>query len=415
MSGDVFDMTQLLSQFKYSLIVVAVLAVAEFPACARGEVFVLATGGEVHGELVNADESPRRQYVIRPYEGGQIALAADRVVDVIQQQAAEIAYDRIKSQHEDSVDGNWMLAEWCRKNQLTLPRKFHLERILQLDPEHSEARRLLGFERSDGEWQTRDEIMQSRGYVKHGGRWILPQAVKILQDRKVEQQISKEWYDRIGRYDGWLDSDKRARAEEHLLAIHSPHAVDALAKRLEAAKRERDRQIYAEALSNIGTATAVRALVKHTLEDPNEDFRYFCLDLLERSKPPIAVSSFAAALTSKDNRQVNRAAMGLAVMADKSVVGPLIESLITTHKFKIGKDSGGAMSMTFGGGGGNSGTGFGTGGGPKIITRDFRNEQVLAALTELTGKDFDYDVSAWKYWLASQKPAGPKLNSRRDD
>ena len=73
------------------------------------------------------------------------------------------------------------------------------------------------------------------------------------------------------------------------------------------------------------------------------------------------------------------------------------------------------MSMSFGRSStGSQGTGFGTGGTPKIITASLRNEDVLQALTELTDKDFDYDVDAWRYWYKSQKPKTPQFNTRRD-
>jgi hypothetical protein len=37
---------------------------------------------------------------------------------------------------------------------------------------------------------------------------------------------------------------------------------------------------------------------------------------------------------------------------------------------------------------------------PRVVTFTFRNVEVLSALQKLTGKDFDYDVQAWRKWVS---------------
>jgi hypothetical protein len=39
---------------------------------------------------------------------------------------------------------------------------------------------------------------------------------------------------------------------------------------------------------------------------------------------------------------------------------------------------------------------------------------VLDALVALTGKNFNFDVQAWKYWFAGQKKPPEKIDGRRD-
>ncbi|HWC88418.1 MAG TPA: hypothetical protein VG433_02150, partial [Pirellulales bacterium] len=60
------------------------------------------------------------------------------------------------------------------------------------------------------------------------------------------------------------------------------------------------------------------------------------------------------------------------------------------------------------------GTGFGVGGGgPKIITQEMHNASVLEALVLLTPNvNFNYDVAAWKRWLATQRRS-KMLDARR--
>jgi hypothetical protein len=79
---------------------------------------------------------------------------------------------------------------------------------------------------------------------------------------------------------------------------------------------------------------------------------------------------------------------------------PLIDALMTKHKFKIADGNPDQHSYTFTPQGG--GMSFG-GGGPKIITRSLRNPDVLGALTTLSGgASFDYDQEQWRRWLAAQ-------------
>lgn len=384
-------------------------------AVARAEIFKLTTGGEVSGELVNREESPRLHYVIRPYAGGEITLAASQVTRVVPQRPVDVEYQRQRLKYGDSVQDHWELAEWCRGKRLKKQNHFHLEQILLLDSDHEEARRLLGYKLVDGKWITREEQMKSRGYVKYNGSWVLPQEAQVREKQKKEKQLEKEWYEKIKRYHYWLSGAKRARAKEHLLDITDPRATNALARGFEKSKLRQDREIYARALTNVATPQAFGVLVKSTLENPDLDFRDHCLELLERHKPRSAVVSYVKALQHKDNQRVNRAAVGLAFVGNKSVIDPLVDALITTHKQKIGGENPGAISTSFGGVAGTQSSGFSSGGGPKIVIRTCRNEQVLKALCELTGKDFDYDQAAWRAWNAIQKPPPPKINSRRDD
>ena len=64
---------------------ITLLASAVRPALA--EVFVLAGGGQVVGELVNRDESPRRQYVVQVADGAKVTLDATQVEKVLHPRA----------------------------------------------------------------------------------------------------------------------------------------------------------------------------------------------------------------------------------------------------------------------------------------------------------------------------------------
>ena len=119
---------------------------------------------------------------------------------------------------------------------------------------------------------------------------------------------------------------------------------------------------------------------------------------------------FVGKLKSKDNVVVNLAAIALGRMKDPSSIGPLINALVTVHKFKIVTSGGDGMSASFGSGG----TGLSMGNKPKYIRRQIPNQAVLDALVAITGCNFNFDKQAWKYWHAAQKKPSPSLDARRD-
>ena len=119
---------------------------------ASAEVFVLAGGGRLVGELVNRNESPRQKYVIRTADGATVTLDAAQVRKILPQRPEEAEYERIRPTYADTAAAQWELAEWCRQHKLLPQREVHLRRVIELDPEHVEARRALGYSRIDGQW-----------------------------------------------------------------------------------------------------------------------------------------------------------------------------------------------------------------------------------------------------------------------
>lgn len=377
---------------------------------AAGEVFLLHNGGQVIGEVLNPDQKPRVDYVIKTAGGGQITLDKSQVKQIIYQRPEEVEYERIRPRYPDTVDGQWALAEWCRQRQLLSQRETHLQRILALDPDHEQARRALGYSRVGGQWMTQDEAMLKQGYRRYKGRWRLPQEIELLEQQRKTELAEKEWMKKINTWRAWLDTDKGKTARDNLQAIDDPLAVKGLAQALKEEKRDQARLLFVEALARIGTPQAMKVLAERTLEDPVEEVSLTCLDYLKAKKDVEAVNHFISKLGSKDNAMVNRAAVALRHMGDPSAIGPLIDALVTTHKFKIIVGNPGQTSATFS----NAGPGgLSVGGGPKIITRQLANRAVLEALVELTGGiNYAFDVQAWKAWYTSQKQR-PDLNPRR--
>lgn len=395
--------------------VLGILAAMSLLRPARADIFVLENDGQVRGELINKDESPRTTYVIKTAVGVQVTLERDQVKQAIAQTPAQMDYDRIKPKAPDTADGQWKMAEWCREQKLSVERKTHLERVVALDPNHAEAHHALGHSQLNGRWVSPEQAKTEQGYVRYKGAWRTTQEVELMErDRKAEL-AQKDWIIKLKRWIGWFDSDKAKQARENIVSITDPYAVKALAGALAAEKSREIKQLYIDALANIAAPNAMEVLVHTVMNDSDDEVRLACIDVLVKQDYRPAVGWFIKGLKGKENYEVHRAATGLAAMKDPAAIGPLIDALVTTHTYKIDKGPPGQMSSTFGTGPGGGAPGFSFGGGGTETRKvTAANQPVLEALVQLSGGvNFNFDTKAWKYWYADQKkPAS--LNARRD-
>ena len=378
---------------------------------ALAEVFRLKNGGQIEGEWLNRDESPRRKYVIRTRDGGQIALPAAEVHRPRTATPASKKYEQIRTRYANTVEKQWELAEWCRLNGLSHERKAHLNQVLELDPDHNPSRVALGFIRFGGKWTTRKQRYADLGYTFYEGQYRTKQEIAIVQLHKKTNDSRKGWIAKLKKWRGWLNSTRRkAEARDLILGIRDPYAVDAIAKMMEDERSREVKLLLIDTVANIPGQAAIFLLAKLSLEDKDSEIRVVARENIERLKSPFALDYFLRELKSKDNTRVNRAAKGLEALGESSAVRPLIEALVTKHQFKITTGKPGQIGGTFGGPGGGT---FSSGGSTKIVTKDMANRRVLEALREQTGVDFDYNIDAWRRWYASKKKLD-YVNARRD-
>jgi hypothetical protein len=397
-----------------SLATIALGAVAALAPAAQvsAEVFILRGGGRVEGMLVPSSESPRERYVIKLASGDQITLTRDQVKEVHKSNSNLQEYQKHRPTKKDTAEDQWILAEWCNSHKLPAERILHMERVIELDPNHAKARAALGYVKEGGAWQTRDEIQRKKGLVKdRTGKWRPPQQIEDLEREKKTKEAEKAWIVKIKRWRGWLDGDRAQEATTEIQQIDDPMATAALINYM---KNEGDagiRRLFVDALIRLQTPDAIHALGNYAMDDPDEEVRASCLDYLAKSEHPGCVDFFIKRLRHKDNVIVNRAGYALGKMKDQRAVRPLIDALVTTHQFQIQPANPGNMNAGFSGNGGMS---FGGGGGgPQIISKDLPNSDVHTALTEMTHVNFDYDQRAWKAWLSSQKKTAD-VDARRD-
>ncbi len=390
-------------------------------SAASAEVFVLADGGRVTGSLLNPQESPRKQYVIQAADGVKITLDAAQVRKVLRPKPDEAEYEQIAPTYADTAAAQWELAQWCREHKLIVQRQVHLRRVIELEPNHTAARHALGYSRVNGQWVTQEGAMTAQGFVRSGGKWMLPQEVELAENKRKLDADQQEWCQKLKRWRGWLGSNHDQEARDNIAAVNDPMAVKGLTLGLRNDQNAQARVLFVAALGRIDAPEAARAMAIASVCDADEEVRLTCLDQLQylsqTKKRPEVISYYVSKLNPKKstNDIVNLAALGLGRLKDPSAIPALIEAVVTTHKFKVQKAGGdGATSASFGRGPNGGGTGMSTGGGTQYIYRTFNNQAVLDALVATTGVNFGFDKQAWWHWYKAQKKKPDSLDVRRD-
>ncbi|MHB8867060.1 MAG: HEAT repeat domain-containing protein [Pirellulaceae bacterium] len=382
----------------------------------QAEVFLLTHGGRIEGEWLNRGTATPEMYEIELLAGGRVTVPASLVEEVVVRSEVVARYEKLLPSVPNTVESHMEMAERCRKAGLKTQREFHLRKVLELDPNHAEARHGLGFSQIGDNWIKADEWLKGQGFVRYNGGWRLAQEVDI--EARNERQVieEKEWRKRLKV---WRSSIVRGRNDSaealaQLRAIDSALAIAGLCELL--ANPDEPSQLkllYIDVLAKFNSSGAVAALLERVMKDPDLEIRERSIDATKKYGSLQAVAVLSRALKDKDNNVVNQAAWALGRLGDPSAVPALIEAIVTKHRFKVQTGSGpGGISGSFSPQGGG---GLQAGGGVKIIENELQNRQVLGALTTLVGPgvNFGYDKQGWKDWYARRNLASG-VNLRRD-
>ncbi|MGC4006378.1 MAG: hypothetical protein QM811_25945 [Pirellulales bacterium] len=381
----------------------------------RADHFILTNDGRVTGELVVDPNIPKTQIKVRTRSGGEILLDKAQIKEMIGVTKDEEEYDVIRGAAPDTVEGQWKLAEWCRQHSMTKQRNLHLERLLQLDPNHKEARVALNYRQVNGRWVRREDEMLEKGYVLHKGQWKLPQEVELLEQKSASEAKEREWYGKLNRLRADFVNGTPAKSQaawETLITLDDPHAVPAILKAMPNEQSTKMLRAYITALGRMRSGAAFKTLVDLTMGagGARDEYQELALEQLQKAKSSEAVSLIAAELKSKDNKRVNRAGHALGQLGDPIVIPALIDTIVTKHKFILQQGGNGSMSATFGSGGG----GLGVGGKTQVIEQTMENYEVLTALEKLSGQaGLGYNQAAWTNWYQTNKKK-PIVAGRRD-
>ncbi len=87
---------------------------------------------------------------------------------------------------------SYELALWARERGLTTRSQEQLRKVIELDPQHEGARKLLGFERIGERWLDGEELLAARGLIRHHGRWLPRETVERFKEQEKELIIESD-------------------------------------------------------------------------------------------------------------------------------------------------------------------------------------------------------------------------------
>lgn len=374
------------------------------------DTIVLRSKAKLSGTVVSEGvEEGRKIVVFKPRGGG--VLKIDMAKMVHQGKVRKIdEIDRNYNQYietiKDEPASHWELYEWCGdqpqgKVRFKDQRQFHLERISELDPNDTAAKRKLGFDfiKEQNRWVPEKLYQKTLGYEKRGTGWS-----PVLQ-REIDkgfEEIESLKGQRKTAFRIWKKEAAKGRANPAVLRAELFKICDPLGVVLvfEAAREEPRpavRALYVQAIGRVPTRVALNALCVFAVEEDVVATRESALALLgqEHYSAGAAVAVLATYLTSKSNAYVNRAAFGIGELGDQSATLALTGALVTSHLIKPAGQSG---RINAGVGSDGNVNGLDMGGDQKPVIQAFRNKEVVDALKKVSDQNFGFNADQWKNW-----------------
>lgn len=400
----------------------------------------LSNGGELRGRLIRntaAGKAASESLLLETLIGTAITVAKSETQFVSMRPLVVEEYETRARRSADSLEAHWELSEWCRQKGLTKQREVHLLRVVEHDAHHEKAQAALGRVWSDGAWVDRDELMASQGYVKYKNKYITTQELDLIQKTAAELEQEREWFQKVRLWKGWIGGRDEKRRQQGLVSlqqIDDDQAAPAVVKLLCEDTQRDIRMLGASILSKLTGAKAVAGLVKLTLFDADAEIRYAALNGITEEGYEFAQPAFIKELKHEANAVVSRAAGALARVGDERAVGPLIDALVTAHRYNVPINAPSGQTYSF-----RSDGNFPTGASlppeieaaartgqlqqgavilnpsglpvepPKktvLVRVEHWNQDVLATLQKLTQRDFGYDERTWHLWWAAEKTNG---------
>lgn len=426
-------------KYRSSVISLAVLFFMQsFSTSVSADVVRLKNGGEVRGQLEASSAQMSEPLVVRTLSGAVVEIDREET-DFVQRRSRVMEEYVSKSRSlTPSIDSHWQLAEWCRSHRLKNQRSEQLELLLQLEPDHEDARKILGHVKHHGEWMPREEMMAKQGYVKYRNQWITSQELALIEKNAKQREAELVWYPKVRLWLGWIHGNDHHRKKEGLnqfSELREPDAVPALMKMMATHDDLETRRLYVRVLGQIPGSGAVEALLDRYLYDPSEAVWSEALLAIQPGQYELAIPMLISALTNDSNSVIQRAASALGNTGSEQAVPALIAALITTHKLKVevvdsqpisfGRSSSGSVGMVDP----RQANGaamlelemlarlgqlpygarivpfYQTPKNTKVVTVvvDVKNAAVLTALEKITDKHLGYNESDWHLWWSVYK------------
>ena len=375
---------------------------------------LLKDGGTLEGELLNPDEINRKVFRIKTPEGLEIALDAKSVERVQpHERDALIAYNRDAPLTRSTVENHLYWAKWCHEHQLPGQAQVHWQQILELDPDHVEARKVLGYSRTQSGWVSPRDTLERRGFIQdRQGRWKTPQQIEVEAILTHQNEEAQHWQRTVRELYRRLPNPQ---TEAELLSIRHPAAFLPIRKILIEETNPERRKMLLRLLAQFSDVHSLQFVAGWAIrpDEPYDDIKKMCVEELQKrikEQPEIrsiVMNVYRSSLKPRaDQEVIHLAAQVIGDLGGYEAVPELIEVLVVTKTETFQPP---VPTYGFGSGG----TGFSQPGGPQTRQIPVTHQPVLSALRRLTEVNFDFNQGAWREWYR-QSQRSPSLNLRRD-
>jgi len=377
------------------------------------DVVHLKSGGKIEGEVI---EDGWRVRVKLP-DGSIVEFKPDDVLKIEYDalSPAEEFEKRLSEIPKDDAEAFYRLAKWCKSKGLKKEMRECLEKAIELEPDHTGARTMLGYVRHKGKWVLFEDMMSEKGLVKYKGRWMTP----AERDKLLFKEREKKWRGKIMKLVkkiGGVDEEEAKKATESYRNIKDEAALKWVLAQLNH-KSKKLRLLTIEVLCNFDVSRVGDALIETALKDDDEEVRKEAATALRRLRCRWAYVRFFEAMFYNRSADVRGNAVdALGTLKDKNSIPPLIESLIikvrgveaaSGREFFVGSVARRVIGYKeivdrFG----NrirvpiiASVVSGVGSSPFGTGESFEtNYQAREALRQITGRDFNYDQDEWREW-----------------
>ncbi|MEM6688216.1 MAG: HEAT repeat domain-containing protein [Planctomycetota bacterium] len=367
------------------------------------------------GGIVGAVEEREKYAVVVLDDGLQMAIPRSSVARVVEGEEFD-QYRKLKAQAGDDAERHFRLARWCmsedgppaKKEQF---RRYHLERAVELDPQHAEARVALGYTRSKNQWVRTSELMHGRGLVMHRGRWSIPEVAASEEQARQRDIEAKKFRRRFARdmktyLSARSDPRQIERIWDELVKLDDPIATMAVVeqmKEIQGIKTPQVRKLRRQLIMTLGkfrTIEAVQTLVALAIGEGDAQMRELAVEQLrDYGSSSLEQTALQILSTNSSSQLINQAARALSEFPREELAMRYAESLVTTHKQVTPPGPGMNVGI-----GNNGAAGMNMGSKATVVVEKKTNPQVLALLRKVVPEvDFGYDEDKWLDYLAEKR------------
>ncbi|MDP6958002.1 MAG: HEAT repeat domain-containing protein [Planctomycetota bacterium] len=329
----------------------------------------------------------------------------------------EIYQEKAEALSKDDLEGHLTLARWCTERHLKKQAEKAFQTILDIDPDHKEARTALGYQKINGEWKTFEEIQKDKGLILFRGKWVLPSEralqLALEKQKSLAKQLAKEvrkWLGRVG-----FQSEKiRKEAIDKLATIDDQYKSAAYIKALTATRKEKRLFVIRE-LHRMKEKEAAKGLARRVVWDKDPKIRSEALSALLSIQNPNTPLFLAAWLKEDSIYARIRAEEAVGKFSDLRPMPALITLLsrvtktiqwIDQYRDQMTKTLRGTLllrdgrriqippDMLL------SMDGFDPHDREKLL---LERDTLIASLRAITGEDFGEDISRWNNWYRKNK------------